>query len=213
VARHTVAELWIQSQGGQALVRVGEPTTLRRDTTGSHAVAGGVGSDDVRRWAEHAPFSWHGMMVAGLALAGIGGLLAALNPIGFVGAVLFGSMMTLGGGIAILGGLKRASALAPPALPAPQGDPSVARERGRRVRMLLGQTGQSTFEQLLGKLRWTESALVQTLVALKDAGQIVEDLDLDTGEWVYRLQPGDEMGTRPSMMLADRQAAGSSETA
>ena len=55
--------------------------------------------------------------------------------------------------------------------------------------------------------------LVQTLVALKDAGQVVEDLDLDTGEWVYRLQPSDEMGTRASMMLADRQSAGSSETA
>jgi hypothetical protein len=211
VARHTVAELWIQSQGGHALVRVGEPAALRRETTGSHAAL--AGGDDVRRWAERAPFSWHGMMVAGLALAGIGGLLATLNPIGFLGAVLFGCMMTLGGGIAILGGFKRASALVPPALPAPQGDPSVARERGRRVRMLLGQTGQSTFEQLLAKLRWTEAALVQTLVALKDAGQVVEDLDLDTGEWVYRLQSSDEMGTRASMMLADRQAAGSSETA
>jgi hypothetical protein len=198
VARHTVAELWIQSQGGQALVRV----------TGSHAIAP---RDDVRGWAERAPFSWHGMMVAGLALAGIGGLLAVLNPIGFVGAVLFSSMITLGGGLAILGGLKRAAAVLPPALPAPKTDPVVTAERGRRVRALLGQRGQSTFEQLLAQLRWTESALVQTLVALKEAGLVVEDLDLDTGEWVYRAQAVDEMGTRGSMMLADRQ--GSSETA
>jgi hypothetical protein len=209
VARHTVAELWIQSQG-QALVRVGGDGIARRET-GRHATVGQ--GDDVRSWAERAPFSWHGMMVAGLALAGIGGLLAALNPIGFVGAVLFSSMITLGGGLAILGGLKRVGSAMPPALPAPQGDPSLLAERGRRVRRLLGELGQSTFEQLLSRLRWVESVLLQTLVAMKDAGQVVEDLDLDTGEWVYRLQSGDEMGTRASMMLADRQTAGGSESA
>jgi hypothetical protein len=127
--------------------------------------------------------------------------------------VLFSSMLTLGGGLAILGGLKRVSSAMPPALPAPKGDPSLLAERGRRVRRLLAELGQSTFEQLLTRLRWVESALVQTLVAMKDAGQIVEDLDLDTGEWVYRLQSGDEMGTHASMMLADRQAAGGSESA
>ena len=205
MARLSIADLSTQSHGGQALVHVGG-----RDT-GPHGAV--QRQDDVRRWAERAPFSWHGMIVAGLSLAGIGGVLAALNPIGFVGAVLFGSMMTLGGGIAILGGLKRTSELVPPALPAPKGDPSVLAERGRRVRKLLAQSGQSTFEPLLARLRWTEAALVQTLIALKDAGQIVEDLDLDSGEWVYRLQSGDEMGTRASMMLADREAAGSSETA
>jgi len=193
VARRTVAELQIQTRG--ALVRVG---------TGEHAPV--RQSDDVRRWAERAPFSWHGMMVAGLALAGIGGLLAALNPIGFVGAVLFSSMITVGGGLSILGGLKRVASAVPPALPAPKGDPAVMLERCRRVRALLGQLGQSTFEVLLARLRWTEAALLQTLVEMKDAGQIVEDLDLDTGEWIYRLAGGDEMGTGASMMLADRQA-------
>lgn len=204
MARLSIADLVTQSQGGSALVPVG------RDT-GRHGAV--QRHDDVRGWAERAPFSWHGMIVAGLSLAGIGAALAVLNPVGFVGAVLFGSMMTLGGGIAILGGLKRASALVPPALPAPKGDPAVAAERGRRVRKVLAQSGQSTFEQLLARLRWTEPALVQTLVALKDAGLLVEDLDLDTGEWIYRLASSDEMGTRASMMLADRQAAGSSETA
>ncbi len=205
MARLSIADLWTQSQGGQALVPV------PRGDTGPHGAL--QRHDDVRTWAERAPFSWHGMIVAGLSLAGIGGVLAVLNPIGFVGAVLFGSMMTLGGGIAILGGLKRASVLVPPALPAPKGDPAVTAERGRRVRKLLAQSGQSTFEQLLARLRWTEAALVQTLVALKDAGLLVEDLDLDTGEWVYRLHGGDEMGTRASLTLAERNAAGTSETA
>ena len=53
--------------------------------------------------------------------------------------------------------------------------------------------------------RWTDRALVETLVAMKDAGALIEDLDLDSGEWVYRLQYGDAIGTPASMTLADRQ--------
>ena len=41
--------------------------------------------------------------------------------------------------------------------------------------------------------------------AMKEAGQLVEDLDLDTGQWVYRAQEP-ELGHGGPLTLADRQA-------
>ncbi len=194
VARQNVSELWVQAQRPTALVRVptGQlPAVAERDT-GAVALA------------QRVPASAPAMIVGGVAIALLGGLLAVLNPLGFVGVVIFGGMITFGGGIAWLGAAK--SRVVPPSAPTPNVDPRVLAERGRRVVAVLAQLGQATFETLLGRLRWTEQALIETLVHMKEGSVIVEDLDLDTGEWVYRMQVGDDMGTRGSMMLDERRA-------
>ncbi len=141
-----------------------------------------------------------------MALVGLG--LGLALPLSMGTATLFGGMVTFGGGVAFLGALKRKSQLeAAQALPpAPTASPVVLAERGRRVRVWLQERGQATFEDLTGALRWTEAALVETLMHMKEAGLIEEDLDLDTGQWVYRMQSATETGTAASLMLADRDA-------
>lgn len=192
VSRQSVAEL----QGRGALVPTGANALVRNDVR-----------TDVRGWANRVPVSPAAMLAGGIAVAGIGVVLAALVSLGFFGTIAAGSMITAGGGIAFLGLLKwvgREQPAAHKALPA--GDPTVLRERARRVAAVLAQHGDATFERLLAQLRWTEQAMVDALVYMKDAGMVVEDLDLDSGEWVYRLQEGDAAGTPASLTLADRQA-------
>ena len=142
------------------------------------------------------------MIAGGLGLASLGAMLAAVVSTGLVGAVLFGGMLTFGGGVAFLGMRKLKT---PVVVRAPAIDPHVLAERARRVHSALARGGTSTFEPLLAQLRWTERALVDTLIAMKDSGEIIEDLDLDSGEWVYRLQYGDGIGTPASLTLAERQ--------
>jgi hypothetical protein len=190
VARNNVSELWVQAQHPGALVRV---------PTGQLPA---VPESGVMAWAERAPVSASTMIMGGVAMALVGGLLAVINPFGFVGVAIFGGMITFGGGIAWLGGVKARAAARP--APTSSVDPRVLAERARRVSAVLAQLGQATYETLLGRLRWTEQALIETLVHMKDRAVVVEDLDLDTGEWVYRMQHGEDMGTRGSMMLDER---------
>lgn len=198
MARHSVAELWgaarhpAASPGGGALARVptGQVPAIRPE-------------DTLAAFVQRLPVSPAAMIVGGLGLAALGALFAAVLSSGFIGAVLFGGMLTFGGGVALLG-LRKASASVPTPTAAPQVDPHVLAERTRRVHAVLAR-GTTTFEGLLAQLRWTDRALVETLVAMKESGALVEDLDLDSGEWVYRLQYGDAIGTPASMTLADRQ--------
>lgn len=157
--------------------------------------------DTLAAFVNRLPVSRAAMMIWGGALAVFGATLAAVVSVGFVGAVLFGSMMTVGAGIAFLGARKRTQALPPPRAAI---DPHVVAERTRRVHAVLSRNGAATFEGLLAQLRWTERALVETLLSMKDASAVIEDLDLDTGEWIYRLQYTDTIGVGP-MTLADRQ--------
>ncbi|MCA9653348.1 MAG: hypothetical protein H6712_34500 [Myxococcales bacterium] len=195
MARIPVAELRVQTQV-PGLVRAEAATPAR-----SRA--------DLRVWAERAPVSSGAMVGLGLGLAVVGGVGAlVVSGVGFFGMLALSTMITLGGGMAFLGVLKRKGrkdqeAEALKALP-PASAPAVIAERGRRVIMVLEQHGDLTFERLLAQLRWTEGALLETLVAMKDAGRVVEDLDLETGEWVYRSQL--ELGAGGPMTLADRQA-------
>lgn len=184
----------MQTQQGGALVRV---------PTGSLPVVPAAESSVVA-WAQRVPIAAPAMMAGGVAIGLLGGLLAVLNPIGFLGVAIFGGMITFGGGVAWLGATKARRAVEP--TPRPAVDPRVLAERGRRVSAALGQLGQATFEVLLARLRWTEQALIETLVEMKNGAVVVEDLDLESGEWVYRMQYGGEIGTRGSMMLDERRA-------
>lgn len=145
------------------------------------------------------------MVTTGLALAALGGLGALVITPGLFGVVALSTMFTIGAGLAFLGLLKRKDRVAQPRAALPTSSPAVLAERSRRVQALLDDGRDHTFEQLLMALRWTESALLETLVTMKDAGQLVEDLDLETGEWVYRSQVV-AFGTGGGMTLADRQA-------
>lgn len=200
MARIPVAQLQVQSQG-PGLVRANPTAAARNQAQPSQ---GG----DLRQWVGRAPISSGALMTGGLGLAAIGAVGALVITTGFIGTTILGGMMTLGGGLAFLGALKRkdrrAAEQAPKALP-PSSPATVIAERASRVRAVLDRGGDYTFERLGAELRWTENALLETLVAMKEAGQIVEDLNLDTGEWVYRSQVH-EFGTHGAMTLADRQA-------
>ena len=193
MARHNAAELWGHAQTG--LVR----------TTGGVEPARAPGG--VLGWAEKAPVGGGMMVAGGLALAAVGVLGAWVLPVGFVGSVILGTMFTIGGGSAFLGAHKlrarRGQAALPPATS--ETAESVLIERARRVHAILDRGGDFTFEVLLAELRWTERALVETLVYMKDGGTLVEDLDLDSGQWVYRAQMTD-YGQGRALTLQDRQA-------
>ncbi len=141
-----------------------------------------------------------------MALVGLG--LGLALPLTMGTATLFGGMVTFGSGVAFLGGLKRKSQLdAVHALPpGPTVSPAVLAERGRRISGWLQERPQATFEELRQTLQWTESALVETLLHMKEAGVIDEDLDLDTGQWIYRMQSATQTGTAASLTLSERNA-------
>ena len=207
MAKHPVAQLWVQRQdGSRVAVGAGSPAQAKALVPASRS------RSDLRAWVDRSALPASMMVAGGLALAAGGLLLASMGPGGFITAAAFGSMITLGGGLTFLGILKqRRKPEAPKALPAATTSPAVLAERARRIRDVLTGTYEMTFEALQGQLKWTNTALVETLVVMKEKGAIEEDLNLDTGEWVYRLQNVADMGIGTSAMLADRgQASGSS---
>lgn len=112
--------------------------------------------------------------ISGLALLACG-LLAA------------GSALILGGAILYATTRWRVSRGGVPQVQF-EGRPEVRIERARRILAVLEARGGATFEALLAHLRWTESALLETLCEMKDRGVVDEDVDLETGQWVYRSQ-------------------------
>lgn len=206
MARQPVAELYVRSQ---ALVRVGPGGVARPNEAADE--------DDLRTWVDRAAIPWSTMVFGGMGTAVLGLVLASINPLGFLGTVAFSSMITLGGGLTFLGILKRKreqdGEATPRALPAPSTSPTVLAERARRVTSVLRNSRDCTFERLLSQLRWTEAALVETLVYMKNGGAVEEDLNLDTGEWVYRVQDVDAVGTPAGPTLAERQARVGTERA
>lgn len=197
MAHLPVEELRAQMRPAGALQRI-EPNAPARTQ----------GGGDLRSWVEKSPLPPGGLLFGGIGLAMVGLGLGLALPLSMGTATLFGGMVTFGGGVAFLGALKRKSQIdAAQALPpAPTVSPVVLAERGRRVRSWLQERGQATFEELTAALRWTESALVETLMHMKEAGVVEEDLDLDTGQWVYRMQGATETGTAASLMLSERDA-------
>lgn len=193
MARIPAAELWVQTQG-PGLVRV---------TATAPARQGG----DLREWVQQSGVSPSALVTTGLGLALVGAVGVLLVTSSVLGIIAFTSMATAGAGLAFLGVLKRKDRdTQPKALP-PASSGTVLAERARRVQAVL-DGGDHTFEQLLGRLRWTETALIEALVVMKDSGQIVEDLDLDSGEWIYRsaYTGFGAVGSPGALSLSERQA-------
>ncbi|MCH9682656.1 MAG: hypothetical protein K0V04_14570 [Deltaproteobacteria bacterium] len=196
MARIPVAEYRAQA-GSTGLVPVGSSTPAKPRS-------------DLARMADAAPASSATMIVAGVGMATFGLLGMLVLGRSLMLLVLMGSMLSAGAGIALLGALKRQNRKAQePAVALPPASPAtVVAQRITRVRAALDEGGARTFEGLLALLRWTEPALLETLVAMKETNQVVEDLDLDTGEWFYRTQVTEYGSALPggAMTLADRQA-------
>lgn len=151
---------------------------------------------------------WNVLFGSGAACVALGALTLGLFPFSVVGLVLTNLLFSAGAGLAVLGLAKRsssASSASSPALPAARADPSLFAERSRRVRAILRDSGPRTFERIKSELKWTQVALVSTLVHMKEQGEVVEDLSLDTGEWVYTLSDNPD-AVLGSPTLAERQA-------
>ncbi len=195
MARIPAAELWVQIQG-PGLVRATANVPARQE--------GG----DLREWVRESKVSSGALVTTGLGLALVGGVGALVVTSSVLAIVAVTSMITAGTGLAFLGALKRKDRDAQPKALPPASSGTVLAERARRIQSVL-DAGDQTFEQLLGKLRWTEPALLEALVVMKDSGQVIEDLDLDSGEWVYRSIAGyGSFGSAGTMSLAERQGRG-----
>lgn len=158
MARQPVTELWIQQQGPGAVIQVRQADALPARSEGHALIRFGVA-----------------ILVAGVVLSA-SGLFA------------MGTAIALGGAGALwLGRRQQKAVLAlPPGQENASTNPAVLAERCRRVLVNLDEQGPCTFEALLARMRWTEPALLETLIQLKKEGRIEEDLDLDAGQWIYR---------------------------
>jgi hypothetical protein len=130
------------------------------------------------------------------------------------------SLLSAGMCLLFLGLLKRL--LTPTAVGAAVGaavapgeviDPRLLAERSRRVRAILAGASSAselhTFEKLVQESRWTQAAMLSTLLHMKERGEVVEDLNLDTGEWVYSLAEDAVAAGPGSLMLEERTAQAS----
>jgi hypothetical protein len=150
---------------------------------------------------------WSALLISGTACLALGVVTLGLFPFSVVGLVLTNLLFSAGAGLTVVALAKRASAPAPTkpaALPASV-DPSLLAERSRRVRAVLRDSGPTGFERLKSELKWTQVALLSTLVHMKEQGEVIEDLSLDTGEWVYTLADNHDT-LLGSPTLAERQA-------
>ncbi len=130
-------------------------------------------------------------MAVGLGLVAAGVASAVVGVDALLAAVATSAAMTMGAGLFAMG-LFRATRPEGTAL-APAGpSPAVLEERARRIRRLMHEGGGAwTFELLTARLGWTERAVAEALAHMRDRGEIAEDLDLETGKWVYRPASGE----------------------
>lgn len=196
MAQQKVVDLVVQ-QGTVQIVQHGDPGSLQ--------VRGSSALNPAR-----ITTPWQTLLASGAALTALGAVTLGMFPFSLVGLVLTNLLFSAGAAFVVLGLIKRWSAGSRPApvQPVARVDPRVLAERCRRVRAILrGGTGAYTFERLVRESKWTQAAMLSTLIHMKEQGEIVEDLNLDTGEWVYTLADGSEAPTAAtSPMLEERRA-------
>lgn len=201
MAQHKVVDLVIQRGSVQIVHRTAPVAPVP------------VAAPDLRTWLVRTPGSWLGMIGVGAASAGVGVMLSVVG--GRVLTLLFAnSMLSAGLCLLVLGLLKRMlMRQAPESAQAPAPEPVDAKllaERSRRVRAILSRATAAselyTFEQLVKESHWTQAAMLSTLLHMKERGEVVEDLNLDTGEWVYSLADEPMAAAAGSLMLEERTA-------
>ena len=212
MAQHKVVDLVIQRGSVQIVHRT--PTTPARTYPG-----------EAPAWLMRSPGSWRGLVTVGAASTGAGLMLSAMSVVGGRMLTIWfaNSLLSAGLCLLLLGVIKKVmTQAAPPANPTPEPiDPKLLGERSRRVRAILSKATAAselfTFERLVKESRWTQAAMLSTLLHMKERGEIVEDLNLDTGEWVYSLSDDSSMtgmtgtvaGGPGSLMLEERTAQAS----
>lgn len=165
---------------------------------------------DARDWLVRSPGSWQGLVGTGLMMAGSGLLLGILGPV-MLTLWIANSLLSAGACLVFLGFVKRVWSRTQPVLapaPAPV-DPRLLAERTRRVRAILARAPSVevyTFERLVHESKWTQAAMLSTLLHMKERGELIEDLNLDTGEWVYSMTEDPVAGAPGSLMLEERTA-------
>ena len=198
MAQQKVVDLVVQRGSLQIVQRV--PATLpARDS-----------APDLRGWLVRSPGSWRGLAAIGLASTAAGVLLDLLGS-RMLTFWFANSLLSAGLCLIFLGVLKRLLAPSPVAAPPPEViDPRLLAERSRRVRAILARVSsaspQPTFESLVQESRWTQAAMLSTLLHMKERGEVIEDLNLDTGEWVYSLAQDAVAAGPGSLMLEERTA-------
>ncbi len=165
-------------------------------------------------WLMRAPATSRGMMMMGFTSASAGVMLSLVGDrlltIWFANSLLSAGLCLL-----LLGLVKRVLTSATPVTgPAAEAvDPSLLAERSRRVRAILSNVTAAsqlfTFERLVKESRWTHAAMLSTLLHMKERGEVVEDLNLDTGEWVYSVADETMATGTDSLMLDERTAQAS----
>jgi hypothetical protein len=199
MAQFKVVDLVVQ-HGRVQIVRHGDPPAEV-----ASRVPGGMAASLAR-----ISTPWTGLVASGVAFVFLGAIALAWSPFSLIGLVMTNLFFSAGACLAVLGLAKRWSAATRPALaPAtPRIDPHVLAERCRRVKAILRRVeGPYTFERLVRESKWTQAAMLSTLLHMKEQGEIIEDLDLDTGQWVYTLADAAEApSAATSPMLEERQA-------
>lgn len=157
-----------------------------------------------------SPLSWTTMFVGGLVMVALGTATAAITTWAFFGTMLLSSLLTAGSGLVFLSLVKRrgqAEALMDGQRGLSASEHRVLVQRSKRISVLLSSAGRPlTYEALVDGTRWTRDAVLDTLLFMKERGEVAEDLDLDTGEWVYSPSELDAVpGSPVSLMLEERR--------
>jgi len=147
------------------------------------------------------------------------GVLAALFLVGVTGARENGLFALPIPGL-VFGGLFSLVAALKPRKKVPQIETEPAQEaaeedlvavRAERIKAALSSYDDAlTVEAIEHNLGWTEVAVVTGLRSLVDQGMVIEDLDLDSGLWTYRLVGDGPVGSPPprtALSIHDREAA------
>ncbi len=180
--------------------------TSQEEATRALARRGPEGSKElvVRRWGRRLGAGRS--MGLGALLAGAGTTLAVLSPPGVVLGVATSALLTVGGGLLFLGleQVLRRRKGGDAQGPQPTASRAVLDERSRRIRRLMAEGGgEWTFELLQARLGWTEEAVASALKYLRDRGEVVEDLNLETGRWTYRFGVGEKGALSSANMTLD----------
>lgn len=120
--------------------------------------------------------------------------------------VLFVSLLLL---VICLLGLRASLAQEQLAAPRVSVRSAVERERARRLLELVQRRGRSmSFDELCGELAGhTREAVASGLVCLVEDGELVEELDMDFGRWVYSVPTVFEAGASEEALMTAHERA------
>lgn len=128
----------------------------------------------------------------GGGLAAVGAALLVLGPaVDGVLAFVFGGglFLTAGGGAAAAGLLLTWSARERATEALRSEEAALAAGVARLRSILRGAGADQTYERLVKRSGLSESMVVRSLRALRDSGELIEDLNTETGDFFYALQP------------------------